>query len=53
MQGSLFEGQSELTLSLVHERNHWIFYFSRMIKFANFEFIFAIRGPKFATVGEV
>jgi len=28
------------------------FYFSHMIKFANFEFIFAIGGPKLAKRGE-
>ncbi len=29
-------------------KNPEFFYFSQMIKFANFEFILAIRGPKFA-----
>jgi len=44
-------GRGELTPRSATWENPKVFYFPRMIKFANFEFMFAIRSPKLARGG--
>jgi len=46
-------GRAELTPRSSPRENAEFFNFLRMIKFANFEFTFAIRGPKLAGNGVV
>jgi len=53
MELGVFTAEVNYPPRLSSRENPEIFYLPHIIKFANFEFIFAIRRPKLATVGGV